>query len=240
VQRSNDDRERIRTWVHNLSLLVRAGQDGLSADTVAITAEMLIRDDFPASAFNADALHAVAMGNAYFPAYDAIRVALARHWFETRPKGAALPDLSGDVDVTGFSPMDRSWLGFWQKRLSEGFAAVRAGDRPSSAEHVLSLIRQQSPNAFRAIMLSRGVDPEQSRRAPTPDEAERVSDVVRSSLRDVVADKPERPEARHLKPELLAWKASGATGPRVDVEAEDEVPDMTPGDYEAHVAEPDE
>jgi hypothetical protein len=66
-----------------------------------------------------------------------------------------VPALPGPTETAAneLTGMHREWYDYFYRRAGEGFGAV-AGGRPSTRKRVLSLVKQQSPQAWRAIMNS--------------------------------------------------------------------------------------
>jgi hypothetical protein len=109
---------------------------------------MAMVDDVPEFAFaSRECLNRVASAKrrTIVPAYADIRSAMLS-WVQNQPR-EALPGLE---DEQGLDGMDLSWYRYFRARQAEGFKPLRHG-RPSSREHVLSLVLAQSRPAWERI-----------------------------------------------------------------------------------------
>ena len=207
-------------WLANLAKLTRHKQGRLTPEDLAdlkderaLYATMLAKD-LPSGAFTADSLHAVAQGNAFFPAYDEIRSTVQAWWNDHRPHSA--PRLSGPDDAPGLSVMDASWLAHYRRRRVEiedapGYVAMDRRASPhafvcTDMGRLESLIRRHSPAAWAVIVGKpppaepdpRSFDrkPEQDQ-ANLPDGFKRVASTVAQAL-----------DAAALDDKLRAWSVS--------------------------------
>jgi hypothetical protein len=151
----------IAGWISSLADVTRHPAEQRPTREALGTYATLLSADFPSSAFTSDSLRACATGNDWFPSYDAIRRGVGDWWREHRP--APLVALT-DERLQHLDEMDRLWVGYYWRRCQEGC------DR----KHVLSLVRQQSPAAYREIT----GDTEAPRTGPTEAEIQRVRETV--------------------------------------------------------------
>lgn len=166
------DLKLIAGWLNELSRLVRQGEEKVTKDQLAVYASMLARD-LPRGAFSTRTLHLTACDMTWWPDYATLRKKLLDQWQLDRAADtrliAAAPG-SDDLDEN-----DRSWLAYFQKREAENFIPVKPGAL-WGRDHVLSLVKQQAPRAYRKLMgeAARGERP-----APTEEEREYVANLLR-------------------------------------------------------------
>jgi hypothetical protein len=133
-----------KKWLAMLAKLVSPAFPTDAAE--ALNAMLPFLDDIPPEAFTRRGLEAVvaAKRRQAVPALDELRVALLIWW---RDNQAHMARIAGPRP--SLTPMDYSWVRYWQTRSREGFCAY--GESPGGSRHVASLIRQQSPAAWQHI-----------------------------------------------------------------------------------------
>lgn len=113
-------------------------------------ATMLI-ESFPAAAFTAKSLEAVARQCKFFPAYAEVIQHLGAWWKENRPTVLAI---AGPDTEYVMQPSDWSWVRHWDNRKAAGFANVANCPKypgvPDHADahrraHAESMVRRYSP-----------------------------------------------------------------------------------------------
>ena len=183
------ERETLRIitgWLNDLSRLVRHGEAKPTKDQIAVYATVLAKD-FPSGAFNIDSLQFAAQDMTWWPEYAALRPLLASWWRDHKPAAAPLLRYEGQDQL---SRVDQSWLEFYHKKSS-------AAQTPAERERLDSLLRQESPAAWKLI------EGEKPQRAP-PTEAYLAE--LRHTIAATVAPltPPAPPRASTLSTEQLA------------------------------------
>jgi hypothetical protein len=134
-----------KKWLAMLAKLVSPAFPTDASD--ALNAMLPFLDDIPPEAFTRRSLEAVVVAERRqaVPSLDELRIPLLTWW---RDNEAHTMRLAGPRP--SLTPMDYSWVRYWQTRSPEGFVAF--GDSPGGKRHVASLIRQQSRPAWEHIV----------------------------------------------------------------------------------------
>lgn len=151
----------IATWLTRLARMVRHQGQMTPQERgamVAEYAEMLLRTDLPDAAFNFDALHYVAEGCEWWPAFSVLASKLQEHWAIKRVQMENRQHLriAGPSDSAPLSPSDENWMRFWRRNEDMGWTQ---GDEKIADEHAkvarkrngLSMIRRYAPDAYQRI-----------------------------------------------------------------------------------------
>lgn len=160
-----------RLFCASLAKLVQPDRAAEAAS--ALTAMLPMLAEIPEEAFRSKAaLDTVARfkRRTVIPSYADIRAAFGEWWHDQQQNQRRLASPgSEDLDEN-----DQSWLRYFRAREAEYFTARNPG-APYGREHVLSLVKQQSPKAHRRI--TGEMAPEQ-RATPTDDEKEYVANLL--------------------------------------------------------------
>jgi len=159
IKDPNAKRE-IARWISRLADVCRhPTEEPMTPSKLSDLADLL-GADFPSSSFTTEALYAVARGNEWFPAYDAIRTRMAELAAAKVPPVRHLPEPDPIIGVR-LSQMDHAWIAYWHKNLPEkraqedrlGTAFLQTMDvSQHPVAHLASLIRAQSPRGWDAIV----------------------------------------------------------------------------------------
>lgn len=148
------DTEAARAWVAKLAPLVNPGNPEITAKAFAGMLEMM--QDVPDRVWRSrKALDYVATAErpTRVPTLKDLRIAIWQ-WIRSNPDTLAITDAS----KADWSPMDHEWLDYFRMREAAGFGQQTVGTHtkttfhPTTRAHCLSLVRSQSPKAYRAIM----------------------------------------------------------------------------------------
>lgn len=149
-------RNPIRDWLKALGALVAANLSKEEAEARLAAFVPLLANEFDVAVFNGESLGAVGRACTFFPTFGELCERLAEWSKNHRPPPVlALPAPDGIEALYG---MDARWYAYYSKRASQGFGPLEPSGPSSSRSHVLSLIRQRSPAAWRAIVRELGMD----------------------------------------------------------------------------------
>lgn len=148
----------IARWIAMLADICRhPNEEPMTPEKLTVLTELL-SDEFASSDFTTATLGVVAQDNIWFPPYAEIRERLLN---VINGRASAVKRIAPPTPVGRLDAMDHAWIAYWHKHLPEkraledrlGTAYLRTLDpQQHPVAHLASLVRQQSPNGWNAIM----------------------------------------------------------------------------------------
>jgi len=179
-----------------------------------------LAETFPSGAFTLESLDFVTRGNEWFPAVAILSPRIAEWWNAHRPQSAPL--IRGDVTLpAGWEPRDDNWLRYWHATVAKrreaeiALGAKLATIHPTQhpVARLASLVREQSPLAYRVIAAAEGwpdAAPPVSAEVD-PDAVGRVRDMLAAAMTPARPpfQGPKTPDTPAPPPQVKALPLSG-------------------------------
>ena len=140
------DHRTVAKWLTGLSMATR-GAVVVTKEEIGITTALL-GQQFPDAAYTLKSMEAIASQSPFWPSYNELLKWLGDWWKDNAPPSTRM---LSDETMRDWDEMDRKWHDYFFIRQGENFSPVGESKRPSSRQHLLSLIREQSPKAWSRI-----------------------------------------------------------------------------------------